>query len=189
MRNVEIICNILHEGKRILAIDGRCTSGKTTLAEQIEKSLPCNIVHIDDFYLPFSKRTKEVMATPGGNIDFERFEEEILLPLKEGKHAIYRPYDAHKDEYLSTGSLRADLPTIIEGSYSCHPKLRAFYDYTIFLDVSKETQQTRLLSRNPERFEQFETIWIPREEDYFTTYNIVANCMMRLWGETNLAHR
>ena len=58
MRNVEIICNILHEGKRILAIDGRCTSGKTTLAEQIEKSLPCNIVHIDDFYLPFSKRTK-----------------------------------------------------------------------------------------------------------------------------------
>ena len=62
-------------------------------------------------------------------------------------------------------------------------------DYTIFLDVSKQTQRTRLLLRNPESFEQFEAVWITREEDYFSVYDIEANCMIKLWGETSSVHQ
>ena len=167
----------------MIAIDGRCAAGKTTLAAQIEKSVICNVVHIDDFYLPFSKRTKEIMAAPGGNIDFERFKDEILLPLKNGKDAAYRPYEAHKNIFLPGKRLSTALPTIVEGSYSCHPDLRAFYDYTIFLDISKNTQRARLFARSPESFERFEALWIPREESYFAAYSIKENCIIRLCGE------
>ena len=36
----------------VVAIDGRCGSGKTSLAELIRQLIPCNVVHMDDFYLP-----------------------------------------------------------------------------------------------------------------------------------------
>ena len=32
-----------------VAIDGRCASGKTTLAKQISDRIPCNVFHTDDF--------------------------------------------------------------------------------------------------------------------------------------------
>lgn len=33
----------------IMAIDGRCAAGKTTLAGQLKKVCECNVVHMDDF--------------------------------------------------------------------------------------------------------------------------------------------
>ena len=63
-----------------VAIDGRCASGKTTLAGQIQAAAQCNMVHIDDFYLPFSLQTEERMAQPGGIIDFDRLLSEVLFP-------------------------------------------------------------------------------------------------------------
>ncbi len=50
---------ILEEIQRILqinaapliAVDGRCAAGKTTLAAQLQKDLGCNVIHMDDFFL------------------------------------------------------------------------------------------------------------------------------------------
>ena len=35
----------------LVAIDGRCASGKSTLAKDLQKQLDCNVIHMDDFYL------------------------------------------------------------------------------------------------------------------------------------------
>ena len=35
----------------IVAIDGRCASGKTTLASLLGSTVDCNIVHADSFFL------------------------------------------------------------------------------------------------------------------------------------------
>ena len=88
---LELIARMQPQKPYILAIDGRCASGKTTLANELSQSLNCNIVHMDDFYLPFALRTPERMAQPGGNIEFERLKNEIILPLKSGSNAVYRP--------------------------------------------------------------------------------------------------
>lgn len=73
MNNEEFMLRLL-EGKPVcpflVAIDGRCTAGKTTLAGLLQGKRSCNVVHMDDFYLPFAKRTPERMAQPGGNMDF-----------------------------------------------------------------------------------------------------------------------
>ena len=77
----------------IVAIDGKCTSGKTTLASKLAEIYDCNVFHMDDFFLRPEQRTPERFAEVGGNVDYERFQEEVLLPLKSGKAFSYRPFD------------------------------------------------------------------------------------------------
>ena len=43
---------------RIVALDGRCAAGKTTLAARLQQRSGCNVVHMDDFFLRPAQRTK-----------------------------------------------------------------------------------------------------------------------------------
>ena len=66
----------------LVAIDGRCASGKSTLAEELKKDLGCAVFHMDDFFLPFERKTAQRLAQPGGNVDWERFREEVIRFMK-----------------------------------------------------------------------------------------------------------
>ena len=59
--------NMLLEEKNfvIVAIDGKCTSGKTTLASQLAEIYDCNVFHMDDFFLRPEQRTPERFAEVG----------------------------------------------------------------------------------------------------------------------------
>jgi thymidylate kinase len=76
-----------------VAIEGSCTAGKTTLAGALAEVFDCNVFHMDDFFLRPEPRTAERFAQPGGNVDRERFLEEVLLPQRQGKQVVYRPFD------------------------------------------------------------------------------------------------
>ena len=149
----------------LVAIDGRCASGKSTLAKDLQKQLDCNVIHMDDFYLQPHQRTTKRMREPGGNVDYERFETEVLQPMLTGEAFSYRPYDAHAVCFLPEVIVSPKKVTIIEGSYACHPRLRRSYDLRIFLTVDRQEQLERIRKRNgEEREERFERIWIPLEE-------------------------
>ena len=77
----------------LFALDGRCASGKTTLASALREAVGCGVIHMDDFFLRPEQRTEERLSQPGGNVDRERFLQEVLLPLKRGESFSYRPYD------------------------------------------------------------------------------------------------
>lgn len=160
----------------ILAIDGRCASGKTTLAMELSQSLNCNVVHMDDFYLPFALRTPERMAKPGGNIEFERLISEIIEPLLAGRDAVYRPYACHDDKFFPSVMLNAAKSTIIEGSYSCHPCLADTLSIKVFMDIAPDKQLSRIARRDPGHVEAFRTMWIPREEFYFAECAVRERC-------------
>ena len=53
----------------VVAIDGKCTSGKTTFASELAAVYDCNVFHMDDFFLRRSQRTPERFAEVGGNVD------------------------------------------------------------------------------------------------------------------------
>lgn len=150
----------------VIAIDGRCGSGKTTLAGLMERVFDCNVFHMDDFYLPKERRTENWMSVPGGNMDLERFRAEVLEPAFSGREVIYRPFDC------GSGSIAAGVPvaakrlTVIEGSYSHHPDLNAQYDLRIFLTCEKQEQRRRLMIREGDYFPTFESVWMPLEEQY-----------------------
>ena len=152
----------------ILAIDGRCASGKSTLAAQLAEEWDANLFHMDDFFLQPHQRTAERLAEPGGNVDHERFLTEVLRPLHAGEPVSYRRFDCRTFTF-DPGKIVEPKPiAIVEGSYACHPELRELYDLRIFLDIDPQTQMERITRRNgPEAAERFRTVWIPLEETYF----------------------
>ena len=160
----------------IIAIDGRCASGKTTLASKLSMKLDLNILHMDDFFLRPEQRTKEREFEPGGNVDRERFLEEVLKPLKSSKSFSYRPYDSHIGGLADEIEIQPKSISIVEGSYSCHPALWDYYDLHIFMTVSKEEQINRLQTRNADCLTTFQQKWIPYEENYFAVYNLMESC-------------
>jgi len=163
----------LKKGGLILAIDGRCASGKTTLAELIGKKYDCNVFHMDDFFLQPSMRTPERLRVPGENVDHERFLTEVLLPVYYKEPVRYRRYNCHEGRMEAAVEVPVKALNVIEGSYSLHPDLFSYYGVKVFLDVSEEEQRTRILRRNGEAFaRRFFNEWIPMEESYFSAYHI-----------------
>lgn len=159
----------------LIAIDGLCGSGKTTLAALLKTVYDCNVFHADDFYLPVPLRTPERYKTPGGNVHWERIRDEVLRPLKDGKPFSYHLFDCRIMDY--NGSVRVEPKplSVMEGSYSMHPALAPFYDLRIFLKTPPETQSARILKRNgPERHAMFVSKWIPLENLYFSAYPVEA---------------
>ena len=150
----------------VAAIDGMCGSGKTTLAAMLQEKLGWRVFHMDDYYLPFSKRDHDWRNIPAGNMDLTRFKEEVLFPASEGKSVRTARYNCREDQYEMVESAAQPF-TLVEGSYSCHPILRALYGVTVFLSVTEGLQQKRMLIREKDNYENFRKIWIPMELHYF----------------------
>lgn len=168
---------IRKKGSCIIAIDGRCGSGKTTLAKILSTCYNCSVIHMDDFFLQPFQRTEERLNEVGGNVDRERFYEEVLQPLSSNESFSYRPFDCHRMDFSEKVMIKPGTVTIVEGSYSCHPELYKFYDLHIFVDVNKKNQLERLIKRvGEDRITQFEERWIPLEEAYFSQTEIKYKC-------------
>lgn len=165
----------------IVAIDGRCGAGKTTLAAELAREAGYPVIHMDDYFPRPSQRTAERLATPGGNVDHERFLAEVLTPLREGKPACIRSYDCRTQQIGKPVAVPESPVIIVEGSYSCHPELWDNYDLHVFLDVDPRTQMERITERNGrEKAEEFRERWIPMEELYFAAKGIARRCELYL---------
>lgn len=81
------------DGPLLVALDGRCAAGKTTIAAQMARQYGWGVVHLDDFFLQPIQRTPQRMAEPGGNLDRERLIAEVLEPLRAGQQGSYRLFD------------------------------------------------------------------------------------------------
>lgn len=160
----------------MIAIDGRCTSGKSSLALRLAEEFHASVVHMDDFFLRMSQRTIERYHEPGGNVDRERVKE-VLESLSKGEDAHYQPFDCTTFELGEEGILPCTDVIIVEGSYSLHPELQKYYHYRIFLTIPPEKQLQRVKERDGiEKLEMFEKKWIPLEELYFNTFHVEEIC-------------
>lgn len=164
----------------IMAIDGRCGAGKTTLTRKLQQHYGCAVIPMDHFFLRPEQRTNLRLSVPGENTDHERFLEEVLLPLRQEKSFSYRPFDCSQ---MALGEAITVIPgklTVIEGSYSCHPRLWNHYDLRVFITVDPQEQMHRLIQRNGSYARVFLEKWIPLEEIYFKTYNLEQRCDLSL---------
>ena len=175
---VEAISALLaaHPERPVLAaLDGRCGSGKTTLAAQLAAQFPRSItVHTDDFYLPPARRSPGWEHTPCANMDLARLRQEVLLPSAAGQPVTYRAYSCREGAFCPTQLLAPQPLVLVEGSYSHHPLLADCYDLKVFVTCTKEEQARRLQAREGERYPNFVRRWIPLEEGYFAACQIEA---------------
>lgn len=161
----------------IVAVDGRCASGKTTLATALSEALGCPVIHMDHFFLRPHMRTPERLAQPGGNVDKERFSEEVMPFLKAGLPFSYAPFDCHRGSLGDPLAVPAHRVYIVEGTYCLCPELWEDYDLRICLTVDPEIQLSRIEARNGAAMKEiFKNRWIPLEEAYFKAFDIQARC-------------
>lgn len=155
----------------LIAIDGRCGSGKSGLAGLIAALFPCNVLHTDDFYLPHESREEGWQRRPGGNMDFPRLRH-TLAPLMRGEAAEYRAYNCQTGRLEEPAHMPPRPLTVLEGSYSQHPDIGAEYDLRLFLSCGREELDSRLKAREGDYYPEFQRLWIPMEELYIDTFGI-----------------
>ena len=167
----------LVNGTVTLAIEGGSAAGKTTLAATLQERYGAAVFHTDDFFLQPHQRTPARYAEIGGNMDRERFLQEVLQPISRREEVCYRPFDCHTMTLGDAVRVTPHPLTVIEGAYAMHPDLAAYYDLSVFLDVPPALQKARIQTRNtPAMAERFFTRWIPLEQAYFEETDVKKRC-------------
>lgn len=160
--------HFLKQQQGIIALEGKCGSGKTTLSQKLQNNLNIAIIPIDDFFLPPHLKTVKRLNEVGGNIDYERIKT-LLLNIKEKHEISYLKYDCTIKNFIPVQKNYQPL-ILLEGVYSFHPFFNNFIDKMMYLDIDEVTQDKRLQLRN--NYERFIKEWIPLENQYFHNLNI-----------------
>src|ERR1700760_2565887 len=87
---------MLRADARIVGIDGRGGSGKSTLGRALAAAHGGVVAELDDFYRPSAQRTVPPRGH-GGNYDLPRVRAQVLDPLLAGRDARYQRYDWDSD--------------------------------------------------------------------------------------------
>lgn len=163
----------------LFSIDGMCASGKTTLSYYLAEKFDCNLFHMDDFFLQKEQRTIERLEEIGGNVDYERFQKEVLNLLLDKRAVYYRPYNCEKQKITEGIIIPYKRLNLVEGSYSLHPYFGDVYHGKAFLEIPEELQIKRVINRNGEKMlDKFIKEWIPKENKYFNEYKIREGCIV-----------
>ncbi len=173
----ENISALVARGRAVIAIDGNCASGKTTLANEIQQVFGGTVIHADSFFLPPFMRSDDRVSEPGGNFHYERFKSEVIDNLKSDMPFTYGVFNCRHGEITDIVTVDEQSLIIIEGSYCMHPKLEADYDLRIFCCTDLQTQIERIGKRNGEdALVNFTEKWIPLENRYFDVFGIPDTC-------------
>jgi uridine kinase len=160
---------------KLVAIDGRGGSGKSSLAEALSKSaLAAQVVHVDDF--PY--RASEYPFHPSGTqtrVNLDRLIADVLLPLRAGKRAVYKRTPwwiaqvAHPEVELAT---TPGNTVIVEGCYVLHPKSRGLFDIRMWVECPTSLGVERALVRDksPRIRQIWHDVYVPNESAYITAH-------------------
>lgn len=177
LKDINNLLDNSHKDVVLVAVDGPSASGKSSFGKFLNDNFVCNVFHMDDFFLPLEKKTEERLSQPGGNTDYERVEDELIKNILKPENFTFNVYDCHSLSHFESGKVFHKRLNVIEGVYSLHPELSDYFDYKIYLDVSNEKQEARILNRSGEKkLERYKKEWIPLESRYFDTYKIKEQC-------------
>ncbi len=152
----------------VVGIDGCGGSGKSTLARHLGAA---TVIEFDDFYRPSSTRLPPGDADIGGNFEWRRLRDQVLLPLRRGEEARYQRYDWGSDSMAEWHTVAPRGIVVVEGNYSTREELRDLYDFRIWVDAPRELRLARGIERGGinTRERWFEE-WMPEEERYVAAH-------------------
>lgn len=164
------------EKKKVIALGGPTSSGKTVTAKSLSRILPkTKLVHLDDFFLPdkdipVDDATQERNWDCVGAIDFDRFKE-CLEKIRQGNLQIEQDsYENEVDMTLSVEqehelenkvntAVRNQLVIIVDGFMLFHDEeLCKHFDIKIFFHAQYDTLKKRRESRKG--YETVEGFWV-----------------------------
>ena len=149
-------------GPRLIGIDGRSGTGKTTLAYFVlhslarrETSAAC--VHMDELYAGWLGLADALPA----------LRRQVLSPLRTGAPAAYRRWDWARGAYARHPvSLPSVDVVVVEGVGAVHAD-PAGYDLSVWLTAPTATRRERALCRDGEVFAPHWDSWAAQEDQLF----------------------
>lgn len=144
-------------GGRLIGVDGRAGSGKTTLAGDIAAAIPdAVVVHVDDFAGPLVPEW-----------DWRRFHEQVLAPLLAGRPGRYQRWEWNRDEPAEWHDVPAGAVLVVEGVSCTRAELGAAWDLQIWVDAPRAVRLARAVERDGEQMlGHWLEVWMPSEEAY-----------------------
>lgn len=156
----------------LVGIDGRGGAGKSTFARALAARLSvASVVEFDDFYRPTATRLPPGDSDIGGNFEWRRLRDQVLLPLSRGEEARYRRYDWGSDSMAEWHGVPARGAVVVEGNYSTREELRDLYDFRVWVDAPHDLRLARGLARDGEGARsRWLDEWMPEEERYLSAH-------------------
>ena len=161
----DLIATMPHDRPVRVAIDGPDAAGKTTLADELSKSIKAvgrsvARVSIDGFLRPRSERSEGDVQTAAGYyreaFDAEEFIHLVLAPLRDGGDRTIRvaAYDYGGDTRTIGEPLvvNDDAVVLVDGVFLQRPTFRDDWDVSVYVDVSEQETVARARVRDAELF-------------------------------------
>lgn len=148
----------------LLAVDGYGGAGKSTFAAKLQAEFPSSIViGLDDFAV-----SEQILA------DRQRFLEQVLVPLSQGKQAKYQKFNWQKQMLDEWVTVEPEGLVILEGVSLLADDFNSHYDLRVWIDTPHEVASQRGMDRDKNVYkvdhnDLWNRIWIPREKEYAKT--------------------
>lgn len=154
---------------RVVAVEGRSGSGKSTVAEQVRRALA-------DRGAPVAVLTMEDLYPGWGGLSEapQLLREWVLLPLAEGRAAAWHRYDWERDGF---GTERVGLPAdlvehggtlLVEGCGSGAAPVRDLVDLLVWVEAPEAERSRRLDEReDAQTYAPYRALWTRQEDSLY----------------------
>lgn len=143
---------------RLVAVDGPAGSGKTTFARRLGAELGCQVIHSDDFPVPWEDG-------PGGW--FHLLESQVLRPLERGRPGGFRRYDWVRGAYAEEVAVPVAPVLVIEGVGVARASVAALLAWTVWVEAPDPVRLRRVLERDGPELEPRWREWFAAERKWF----------------------
>lgn len=142
---------------RLVAVDGRGASGKTTFAAKLSAALGgAPVVHTDD-----------VASHDVPLAWWPLLEEWVLAPLADGRSGAIAPYDWTERRRRDRLVVPAAPVVVLEGVSAARRAIRSRLTCAIWIDTRTSERRRRALQRDGPAMTEFWAGWITDEEAFY----------------------
>ena len=169
-----------------VAIDGVDAAGKTTLAEELvpfiqAQGRPVIRASIDGFHHPSHVRHQRGATSPVGyyhdSFNYQALAKWLLIPLGPQGSLEYCTvvfdYRADSERPMTLKTAETNAILLFDGVFLLRPELRAYWDFTIFVEATFEVTLARAMQRDLALFgtaeevkQRYEQRYIPGRQLY-----------------------
>jgi uridine kinase len=156
---------------RVVAVDGPGGSGKTTFAGRLARELDAQVIHSDDFPVPWDEPPAAW---------FGRVEDQVLGPLATGGPGRYQRYDWVRDTFEDWVDVPVAPVLLLEGVSTA--RRTAPVAFAIWVEAPRDLRLARVLSRDGACLAPQWQDWMRAEDAWFTADGTRAHADLLLDG-------
>ncbi len=142
---------------RVIGIDGRSGSGKTSLGREVARAWSAPLVSMDSIYPGWSGLAESTRILL----------DEILAPLSQGRAAVLPTWDWAADRPGPRLPLEIGTRLVVEGCASTVGPARELVGTRVWLEAPAPLRRERAIARDGEVFARHWQMWAEQEDIVF----------------------